>query len=293
LQSGLQRGLQSRLQSGLQSDSQRGLQRGLQSRLQSDAQSDSQSRLQSDAQSGLQKSLQEAFKEIENREYEISKELLYYSKERTLKFAELLAESLSDFFPSYSDFLKEQFELFKSNNLKEPDNNSYMLLSHNHYYYLLAEELYPLQQSLNVFSEKDRLHLLDIKYLFMMIQSMEILFKNYDRNKNAKIDDKELDAFYCLIEPFLSQFLSEELEGQWEWVKEYYRSEKIIRYIFKYQEIPSRLSLRYFIFNPDKAITLSFKEVYRLLNLFFKMTIQSLKENFPEQFELPSSLPLE
>ena len=210
--------------------------------------------------------------------YEVDKIAFIYSKNRFLNFTKLLQESLSKSFPSYSDFLKMQIDLIE-NEAQEP----YGRIGYN--YYLLQEEVYPLYQSLHLFSNKNKLHLLDIKYLFMMLYSMDFLFKNYDSNKNLMIDDKEVQSLSCFIEPFLSSFIESELENQSNLIKNYYRSDKIIRYIFKYQEMPSPFSVKYHLFfDPDDDITLSYKEVYRLIHLIFKSGLKELKSIYPEDF---------
>ena len=199
------------------------------------------------------------------------------SSKKRIHFIKLLQESLSKPFSSYSDFLKMQLDLVENNMEK-----LYFIVGRGDYF--LQEEFDYLFQSLDLFSNKNKLHLLDIKYLFMMLYSMDFLFKNYDSNKNLMIDDNEVQYLSCFIKPFLSRLIESELEDKSDWIQDYYRSDKIIRYIFKYQKVPDRWSLTYLFFDPDDEITLSYKEVYRLIHLIFESGLNELKSIYPEDF---------
>jgi len=200
------------------------------------------------------------------REPQIDKRILFFSEEKTIYFIDLLEQSLAGSFPSYSNFLREERESFRPADADE----AYKSIGHNSFY-VLQKELYPLYESLYVFSDEESLHLLDMKYFLMMLHFMKSFFQNYDQNKNEMIDDQELNLLSCAIEPFLSVLIKEELKGSVDWIQNYYSTHKIIRYIFKYQEIPSPFSIQYFRFDPDREITLSFKEVFRLVHLFFRL----------------------
>ena len=214
--------------------------------------------------------------------YEVNKTTIFYSKNRFLNFTKLLQKSLSESFPSYSKFL-ESILLKVQNEAQKPYGKF------KYEYSLLQKEAAPLYQSLSLFSNKNKLHLLDIKYLFMMLYSMDFLFEKYDSNKNLMIDDKEIQSLSCLIEPFLSSVIESKLENlsDWmpniDWIRDYFRSDKVIRYIFEYQELPSLGSVKYHLFfDPDDEITLSYKEVYRLIHLIFKSGLNEFKSIYPE-----------
>ena len=226
-------------------------------------------------------------------EYFISKRALFSSKKRFLSFIELLESDLSESFPFYSRFLREQVEFFRSDSKKS-------FGMENHSFYLSQSKRYPLFESLKLASDEDRLYLLDIKYLFMIIYFMEFLFQNYDRDANLIIYDGEIHLLSCLMEPFLLKFLEQELKDRFDRiedvygfekivrsnsVKNYYRPKKIIRYIFKYQDIPTPFGLKYLLFDPDDEINLSLKEVSRLLNLSFKLGLKEIQSIYPKEFE--------
>ena len=250
------------------------------------------------------KLIQEEGVEIET--VSLQKDLLLLEKKRALNFTKLLEESLFDSFPAYSQFLKEQLEpTFNSPKasydhialgrlqdlrwgLKKVDKKK---LEEFRHWQDIQRELEPFSASLSLLSDENRIYLIDIKYLFMSVYSMQFLFQKYDQNKNMKIDEEEIQSLSCLIEPLIAWFVDPEIKNQWGWVKNYYRASKITRYIFKYQEIPSRYSFQYLVFNPDKDITLSFREVSRLINLFFKQGMDTLKSKYPEEFESLASPP--
>ena len=220
----------------------------------------------------LQKHQQETFPESPTP----NKQFLLYERKSFFNFIEILEQTLFQSFPNYSDFLKQQREKHIIVNESHDDSlNEESYSYHSHLY--LQQELHPLFESLSVFSPENKLHLLDVKYLFMIISSIDFLFKKYDINKNQKIDDSEILALSCFIEPFLTPLIEAKLKDRNDWVKHYYRPQKILRYIFKHQEIPGPFSLSYSIFNPDKEISLSYIELHRLMNLLFELGLKELK----------------
>lgn len=221
-------------------------------------------------ESGWNLNQSEKFK-MKPGEPQIYKRALFFSEEKFIYFIDLLEQSLANSFPSYSIFLREEREHFRPADIDEAYS-----IRHNSFY-VLQKELYPLYESLYVFSDEEPLHLLDMKYFLMMLHFMKALFQNYDQNKNGVIDDQELNFLSCAIEPFLSVLIKEELKDSMDWVQNYYSTHKIIRYIFKHQEIPGPFSVQYFRFDPDREITLSFKEAFRLVQLFFRLGLDEAK----------------
>ena len=162
----------------------------------------------------------------EEIKHQIPKIALFFSTKRFLNFIKLLESSLSQSFPSYSFYLKEQLELILNQTA----------ISYRVNY--LQEELYTLFESLHLFSDKDFIHLLDIKYLFMTVYSMKFLFQNYDRNKNMIIDDEELHSISCLLEPPIFQFLKEEVKNYPDFMEKYFNPYKVTRYILSIKKSP-------------------------------------------------------
>ena len=185
------------------------------------------------------------------------------SEERALDFMKLLQLELSEeFFPTYNQFLKTQF------NDKESSDKA-----------TFPETLVPLLQTLEIFSSEDQIYLLDIKYFLMTLYAVEFIFKNYDLDNNLVIDHSEVQTLSCLIEPFISMYLQEQVKDQWKIIQNFYSQEKVIHYILARQRIPKKgpwSVFSFWWFDPEGEIHLSISEVSILVNLFSELALEQI-----------------
>ena len=232
------------------------------------------------------------FKSFGKNKPVLDKNDLIKDQESFLGFAGFLEKAMSDSFPAYYNFLLEK-ELDLVGNfaftIPKPSKEAFYISKRRELDFIIQ---YLLS------SENQELTLLDIKYIFMMIDFMKIFFQVYDFNQNFIIDSQELKPLSCLLSAAVFTFAKDRIPAEDRDTQIEY-SAVIARYILNNQEIPeggltqievgiraesvswmrgSRFeSIVRDVFYKDVK-DLSFREVSRLIFLFFNISMEKIKE---------------
>ena len=248
-----------------------------------------------------------------------------------LRFLDSLSKFLSDIEKKSNDFFKS-FGKNKLNDKKDLINNQKsflefadffkktMRVSFNDYYKFLLKsqleldyissdyynsQLYALRKRELDFiiqyllsSEKKEITLLDIKYIFIMIDFMKFFFQFHDFNQDFIIDSQELKPLSCLLSAAVFIFAKDQIPAE-DRDKQVEYSEVIARYILNNQEIPEgfleqmEIAIRaepvsWFLGAKFESVVkdffskdvkdLSFREASRLIFLFFNLSMKKIKE---------------
>ncbi|MBC6415246.1 MAG: hypothetical protein GDA46_02510 [Bdellovibrionales bacterium] len=212
--------------------------------------------------------------------YETSsdKEAFFDNKDKFRNFIFFLQDVYSEKFSNYSNFLRSHSKAMSE---RYPRG-----------YEKFLEEMIHITQSFDLSLEDETVHVLDIKYMFIVIEAMRFFFQVYDLNQNSIIDSQELKPVSCLLEGLVFLFLPDllkklELEEpikkrgiEFAIKNNVLTTRDITRYMLNYQKIPDNemdLEDIYNLFVNEEIKSLSVREVSRLILLFFNIVIDEIE----------------